>query len=158
MKKVVPIAAFVLMLWASLVFCGEQGFIKPTPKDKCPVCGMFVAKYPDWVAEIVFKDGSYAVFDGAKDLFRYYFNIKRYHPSRRTDDIVSIFFMDYYGLTPIDGFEASFVVGSDVLGPMGRELIPFLKEDDAKTFLKDHRGKSVLRFKDITPALVKGLD
>ena len=38
---------------------GEKKALKPSPKDRCPVCGMFVAKYPDWVAEIIFKDGSY---------------------------------------------------------------------------------------------------
>ena len=29
--------------------------IKPSEKDKCPVCGMFAAKYPDFLAEIVFN-------------------------------------------------------------------------------------------------------
>ena len=37
---------------------------------------MFVYKYPDWVGQIIF-DGWAAVssFDGAKDLFKYYFDI-----------------------------------------------------------------------------------
>ncbi|MEW6676209.1 MAG: hypothetical protein AB1348_09470 [Nitrospirota bacterium] len=28
---------------------------------------MFVAKYSKWIAQIIFKDDTYAVFDGASD-------------------------------------------------------------------------------------------
>ena len=41
----------------------------PEKKDRCPICGMFVAPYPDWIATIVFKDDSQVFFDGCKDLF-----------------------------------------------------------------------------------------
>ena len=43
----------------------------PGPGDTCPVCGMFVAKYPEWIATIVFGDGTAVHFDGAKDMFKY---------------------------------------------------------------------------------------
>jgi len=29
---------------------------KPGPMDLCPVCGMPVSKYPNWVATLVWKD------------------------------------------------------------------------------------------------------
>ena len=48
---------------------------------------MFVAKYPDWVAQIRFKDQKTVFFDGAKDLFKYYFRITGYHPGRSVADI-----------------------------------------------------------------------
>ena len=48
--------------------------------------------------------------------------------------------------------------GSDVYGPMGRELIPFGDEAAAKEFLADHKGQAILGFSQITPAVVKGLD
>jgi nitrous oxide reductase accessory protein NosL len=48
---------------------------RPAPADKCPVCGMFVAKYPDFAGRIIFRDGAAAFFDGSKDLFKYYLNI-----------------------------------------------------------------------------------
>src|SRR5512139_1628637 len=112
-------------LTLSLSYGGERKPIKPTPKDKCPVCGMFVAKYPDFLAEIIFKDGSTFFFDGTKDMFKYYFNLKKYNPSKKLEDIDSIYVTDYYNLILIDGFKAYYVVGSDVYGPMGRELISF---------------------------------
>ena len=119
---------------------------------------MFVAKYPDWNAEIIFKDGSYAIFDGAKDMFTYYFDLKRYNPSKTLGDIDSIYVTDYYDLTWIDGARAFYVIGSDVYGPMGRELIPFREEAGAKDFLKDHKGKAVVKFREITLEVIKGLE
>jgi nitrous oxide reductase accessory protein NosL len=41
---------------------------------------------------------------------------------------------------------------------MGRELIPFSKAEDAREFMKDHKGKAILRFRDVTPEVLKGLD
>ena len=140
-------------LWAQ----GEKA-IKPGPNDKCPVCGMFVAKYPDFVAVLAFKDGAHAFFDGVKDMMRYYFNLQKYNPSRKLEDIAQIHVTDYYTLELTKGFEAFYVAGSDTYGPMGRELIPFEKEADAREFLKDHKGKAVLRFQDISNDVVKRLD
>ena len=140
------------------VWAGERKPIKPSPKDKCPVCGMFVGKYPDFFAEIIFKDGIYAVFDGAKVMFKYFFNLRKYHPSQKPENIDSIYVTDYYHLTLIDGYEATYVIGSDIYGPMGREPIPFAKEADAQEFRKDHKGKSLLRFKEITPEIIRTLD
>ena len=147
-----------LTLFLSLSSGGERKPAKPTPKDKCPVCGMFVAKYPDFLAEIIFKDGSTFFFDGTKDMFKCYFNLKKYNPSKKQEDIDSIYVTDYYNLNLIDGFKAYYVLGSDVYGPMGRELISFEREGDPNGFMIDHRGKSILRFKEITLETIKGLD
>jgi nitrous oxide reductase accessory protein NosL len=122
------------------------------------VCGMFVAKYPDWTGTIVFKDGVTRFFDGPKDLFTYYFAIKKYDPKRDRADIDAVWVKDYYTLSFIDGKQSFYVIGSDVLGPMGKELIGFKSAADAEAFLKDHGGKKVLQFKDITPEVMKQLE
>jgi copper chaperone NosL len=132
--------------------------LKPTAKDKCPVCGMFVYKYPDWVSQTVFRDGSRVYFDGVKDLMKWYFNITRYQPGKSLEEIAVLYVTDYYSLEIIEGTRAFFVIGSDVFGPMGKELIPFGKEPEAREFLKDHKGKKVLRFQEITPQILKTLD
>src|SRR4030042_4022641 len=160
-NRILLVLVFLLTLTLSPitnVHSGERKPIKPSPKDKWPVCGMFVAKYPDFLAEILFKDGSYAVFDGTKDMFKYYFNLKKYNPQKRLEDIDSIYVTDYYNLTLMDGYQTFYVTGSDVYGPMGKELIPLEKEADAKEFMKDHKGQSTLKFKDITYEIIKGLD
>jgi copper chaperone NosL len=150
--------ACLLVLFVSLSAAGERKPVQPSAKDKCPVCGMFVAKYPDFVAQIIFKDGSYAVFDGAKDMFKYYLNMKKYNPSQTAPDIDSVYVTDYYSLTPVDGMKAYYVIGSDIYGPMGRELIPFGKEIEAKEFLKDHKGTAVVRFKQVTAAMLRDMN
>jgi copper chaperone NosL len=131
---------------------------KITPSDKCPVCGMFVAKYADFVDQIVFKDGTHAFFDGIKDMMKYYFALPKYNPSKTKADIAHILVTDYYSLKLVDGFQAFYVVGSDVYGPMGKELMPFKDEAAAKEFKADHKGTGILSFKDITPELIKDLD
>ena len=153
---VIIIAAFMVV--TSLAFAGDLKPLKVGPKDKCPVCGMFVAKYRDFAAQIQFRDGSTFHFDGAKDMFKYYLNLSRYAPGKKPADITAVFVTNYYDLTPVDGFQAHYVLGSDVYGPMGRELIPFVKETEAHDFLKDHKGKSIIRFRDVTAAVLRSLD
>jgi len=132
--------------------------VKPSPKDKCPVCGMFVAKYPDWVGEIIFKDGTVFFFDGAKDLFKYAFNLKKYNPKKDKEHIAAIYVTDYYTVNLINAHDAYYVIGSDVYGPMGRELIPFETKPDSEEFLRDHKGKKIIRFEAVTPELIDSLD
>jgi copper chaperone NosL len=162
MRKKILFSGFVILLTLtvtlSLSIGGDKKPVKPAPRDRCPVCGMFVAKYSDWMAEIIFKDGTYAVFDGTKDMFKYYLNLGKYNPSKKLSEIDSIYVTDYYGLAFIDGYKAVYVMGSDVYGPMGRELIPFEKEGDAREFMKDHKGKSLLKFGEVTPEVTKQLD
>jgi nitrous oxide reductase accessory protein NosL len=61
-------------------------------------------------------------------------------------------------LKHIDGRAAFYVIGSDVMGPMGKELVPFASEAAARDFLKDHRGQRVLTFKEITSATLSGME
>ncbi len=137
---------------------GEKTFVKPSARDKCPVCGMFAFKYPDWVAEVIFHDGTYRVFDGPKDMFKYLADLKKYEPSQKQADIVNIYVSDYYSVRPIDAYKAFFVIGSNIYGPMGHELIPFEQESDAKEFLKDHLGKQILRFRDVNARVLGEFD
>jgi len=156
--KKVGVCLALFCLATSLAFAAVHKPAKAGAKDKCPVCGMFVAKYPDFAAQIQFRDGSAVHFDGAKDLFKYYLNLARYAPGKKTTDIAALFVCNYYDLTPTDGVQAYYVVGSDVYGPMGRELIAFARQSEARDFLKDHRGKSILRFHEVTRAVLSSLD
>lgn len=153
-------ALILLLLFfsAATVTGGNAGSFNPSARDKCPVCGMFVAKYPDWTATALFSDGSRTFFDGVKDMFKFLFDAKRYQPSRSASEIGSLHVTDYYSLTPVDARNAHYVIGSDVYGPMGKELIPFAKRSDAEEFLKDHKGKSIVGFKEVTRQMVKELD
>jgi nitrous oxide reductase accessory protein NosL len=152
------LAAALLALLGGAVQAAEHRPVTPGGRDRCPVCGMFVAKYPDFLAQVIYRDGAYALFDGAKDMFKYLFNPRVYAPSRKASEIGAIYVTDYYSLTPIDGKAAWYVLDSDVLGPMGRELIPFRSETEAKEFMADHKGRRLLRFAEVTADVLKGLD
>ena len=131
---------------------------KPGERDLCPVCGMFVAKYPYWIATVVFRDGKIEHFDGAKDLWKYLLDLPRWAPGRARADIVKIGVTGYYEGARIDATRAVYVVGSDVYGPMGHELVPHPDEADAKEFLADHKGRRILRSADLTLRLLEALD
>ena len=129
------------------------------PADaKCPVCGMFVARFPDWTATARFKDGTTSYYDGPKDMFSHYLDTARYTPGKRQADITALSVKEYYSLATIDARSAWFVIGSDVHGPMGNELIPFKSEKDALAFKIDHKGKRILRFNEITRHTMKSLN
>lgn len=149
---------------AGLAFCVApalaQGLVVPKPgsKDLCPVCGMIVSKYPNWVAVVTWKDGHAHFFDGAKDMFKFLFDLPKYAPGHRKEQITGIYVTDFYNLERMDGRKAVFVTGSDVLGPMGHELVPLANPADGADFHKEHKGKRTLRFEEVTQEIVNALD
>ncbi|HZV82972.1 MAG TPA: nitrous oxide reductase accessory protein NosL [Geobacteraceae bacterium] len=147
----------VLFLAASTLAADPAAAPAPSAKDKCPVCGMFVAKYPDWLASSRLKDGTTYFFDGPRDMFSHYLDLPRYARGKQQADITSLAVKEYYSLKTIDARNAFFVIGSDVYGPMGAELVPFTTKKDATAFMADHRGKRIVRFSDVTPQLLKSL-
>ncbi len=118
----------------------------PGPKDRCGVCGMFVAPYVNWVSVIQFKNNTKTYFDGPKDMFTYIFDLKKYRSDLNENDISDIYVTEYYTTQLKKANEVFFVVGSDVMGPMGNELVPIQGQDKAKTFLRDHGGKKIMHF------------
>ena len=146
-----------LVLFTPLGFAGNEVTDAVTDQTRCTVCGMFVAKYPNWLAQIHYDDsGQTKFFDGVKDMMVFYFNPEDYGSASR-ESIKGIFVKDYYSLKYLPGKEAFYVIGSDVYGPMGHELIPFETRAAAESFSKDHHGREILTFEDITPALIESL-
>ena len=128
----------------------EKSSMLEVPEDaKCPVCGMFVSKFPKWAAQITTKDGHSHYFDGVKDMMKFYFEPSKYGHEHSKDEIKDVKVTDYYTLEVTNAKEAYFVIGSNVYGPMGEELIPFKNESQAKKFMEDHFGKKVLKFDEI---------
>jgi nitrous oxide reductase accessory protein NosL len=147
---------------AYFIFAGSQkqtktvqGHIEVPEDVKCPVCGMFVAKYPKWVALIEVNKKKY-YFDGVKDMMKFYiFDVDfPYDRSKITHMQVT----DFYTLQAIDAKKAYYVTGSNIYGPMGNELIPFHTKEAAENFKRDHSGEKIITFDQITPTLVMALD
>jgi len=156
-------AAILLALWAAprahLSADGVQFSVpQPGPMDLCPVCGMIVSKYPNWTATLAWKDGHVHYFDGAKDMFKFLQALPKYAPSYQRKDIKFIVVTDFYNLEKIDAGKALYVIGSDVMGPMGLELVPLATRADAEDFVKDHKGKRILRYDEVTPEVIAKVD
>ncbi len=116
---------------------------------------MFVARYEEWIATFQTETEGPLYFDGAKDLLKYLWRLpkeKRNTPSSR------LYVTDYYDVELIPAKKAYFVLGSDVLGPMGKELIAHRTLEAAEEFKQDHSGEKILTFEEITPAVLEALD
>lgn len=131
---------------------------KPGPMDLCQVCGMLVSKYPNWTASVVWNDGHAHHFDGAKDLFKFLQALQKYAPKQKRENIRLIVVTDFYNLERIEARKALYVIGADVMGPMGHELVPLATKADAEDFLKDHKGKRILNYDEVTAEIIAKVD
>lgn len=123
-----------------------------TDSRRCANCGMLTGKYPSWEQQVIFSEGDTLWFDGARCMFKVLLDSaqKNINPQK-------ILVKDYYNQEYVDGKSAFYVIGSDVLGPMGHELIPFKSAKAAKEFMSDHKGKTIFFFDEVDKALVKAL-
>ena len=126
-----------------------------SPQERCPVCGMFVAKYSDWITQVRLSNGTVKFFDGVKDMMAFTFDPASFGASGQKSQ--EIWVKDYYTLAWLDGRSAWYVIGSNVYGPMGHEFIPFSSAAAAENFRKDHNGTKVVRFDEITDSLVQSM-
>jgi len=114
----------------------------PGPKIRCPVCGMFVAPYASWQSSILYSDGRRDYFDGPKDLFRHLMALDK----GALAGLQEVWVTEYYSSQAVPAGEVFFIGGSDVLGPMGEELVPVQGKGAAETFMRDHGGERIFRF------------
>ncbi|MBF0290094.1 MAG: nitrous oxide reductase accessory protein NosL [SAR324 cluster bacterium] len=140
---------FIFITLALSVFAHENNESPRTidTTKECPLCGMIPARYPLFHCQIVFMDGSYEAFDSAIGLLVYLFFPEKTERSSKT--VQSIYFKDYIAETWIEAKETIFVVGSEVLGPMGVEFLPVNSEETAQKLSQLEKGKEIIRFERI---------
>ncbi len=139
--------AFVLSAYSILAAPSPPS---PSASERCAVCGMFVGRHPSWVAAIEYSGGKTEYFDGPKDMFKRIFSLK---PESFTP-----FATDYYTLELKPAKDAWFVLGGDITGPMGKDLIPVFSEKNAKTFKRDHGASNILRYQEVNETLLGTLE
>jgi copper chaperone NosL len=127
------------------------------PKDvSCGKCGMYPASYPRWQSQIVFKDGSMTPFDGCKCMFNFMNAMGQYDKAHTSDDVAAILVKDFSNGKWMNASDAHFVVGSKMMGPMGKELVPFADKEEAMKFHHE-QGGSMMMYGEITPEVLKTL-
>lgn len=155
-KKIFIAATALSIFHLSTLSLQAEPIDQMSEEVRCTVCGMFVAKYSTWITQIHHKDGTVLFFDGVKDMMVYYFNPENYGKEAKKN-FTEIWVKDYYSLTWLDARKGFYVIGSDVKGPMGEEFIPFSSNGAAETFMKDHHGRNILKFDEITPTQVESM-
>jgi copper chaperone NosL len=136
--------------------------------QKCPVCGMVVGG-PDEQgvsltfkdghvvgfrgAAAVFKDGHVVGFEGARCLFIYNSLAEKYHIN--VADIARQYVTDYASKKMIDLPKAFLVLGSNVKGPMGYDLIPFTSKEAAAEFASENQGKWIVQLHEVAKSAQK---
>jgi nitrous oxide reductase accessory protein NosL len=126
-------------------------------RARCPVCRMYVADYPEGLSQIHYDDlRDTRFFDGVKDMMIFYFNPEKFADAP-PGVIRGLFVKDYNSHSWLSAEDAFYVIGSEIKGPMGDELIPFESKVAAESFLKKHNGMKIITFEDITPEVIDSL-
>ncbi len=115
---------------------------------RCVRCGMIVAKNPTWEGRMQKPDEEVIVFCAPKCLLLT-------HPADKDHGGAQLQLRDYYSTNFIDATQAWYVGGSDIMGPMGPDLIPFVDKKSAKEFMAEHHGKALYRYPELTLAKLK---
>ena len=160
MKKVnVQILALVLILFMVACSKGDRpAEIDPIEMDRsisCAVCGMIPVDFPGAKAQIHYKTGEVDSFCCTMEMFTFYLQ------PDRPKNITAVFVNDM-GKADwnhpvghwINAEEAHYVLGGDVMGPMGETLVPFSELSDARSYVEDHGGK-VARFDDVEMGMLR---
>jgi len=164
---------------AALAGCGSGDGDVPEPvtlttDDSCEVCGMVIPNHPGPSTEIFYADqqpsghDNPARFDSTWEAFEYDFE---------RDWSVDAFYVTDYSAVDwslseaggdrlisthpeasafVDAETVTFVVGSEIKGAMGRDLIAFSEQSDAESF-RDEYGGSLAGFDDVTPETIAQL-
>ncbi len=132
---------------------------RPVPAEaRCPVCGMYPAHYPNWAAQVIFRDGAAHYFDSPVNLFDFLHKVSRYDRRYAFDDVAVSYVRDLENGQWVEAGQAFFVHGSEVTGPMRNADLPaFASRHAADAFAGRHRG-TVLAASDITPPLLASLN
>ncbi|THF61035.1 hypothetical protein E6O51_11490 [Pseudothauera rhizosphaerae] len=131
---------------------------RPVPAEvRCPVCGMYPARHPQWAAQIIFADGAAHFFDSPVGLFIFLEDTERYDPERKADTVAALYVTDFAAGGWIPAREARFVIDSAARGPMRVANLPAFAGVEAAAAFARANGGEVIGFADITPERIAAL-
>lgn len=117
----------------------------------CRHCGMPSQDFPKWKAKVVAETGE-VWYCSPRCMF-----INTLNKEKAPKGIQSIKVISYYETKAIDAKKAMYVTESDVLGPMGHDLVPLKDAAAAKDFKNEHKGKAILPFDKVTMKIIQEL-
>lgn len=135
-----------LLLFGALA-CEGKGDAQ-AQSTRCDLCGMRVESESGWRAGGKNADGETLAFDTPKCLFRL-------HHER--GGVREPWVIEYYSQARRPARELLFVLGTDLMGPMGRDLVPVAGQEAAERMKRDHGGDRILTFDDVTAEIAAAL-
>lgn len=124
---------------------------------RCPVCGMYPARYPRWAAQVIFQDGATHFFDSPVDLFGFMNGVGRHSSPYTMKEAAAQFVTDFDTGDWVAADAAFYVRGSSALGPMRDADLPaFGSRESAEAFARSRGGK-VLAHAEVTPEVTRSL-
>lgn len=124
---------------------------------RCPVCGMYPARYPRWAAQIVFQDGATHFFDSPVDLFGFMNGVGRHSSPYTMNEAATQFVTDFESGEWVAAEQAFYVNGSSVVGPMRDADLPAFGSRAAAEAFARARGGKVLVHADVTADVIRAL-
>ena len=134
-----------LLTLGLLAFAGATACKK---EARCRTCGMRIEAASAWRAELRTADGGIVSFDSPRCALLAWRGGKTNAEALRVQD--------YYDRQMRDGNEVRFVVGGDVVGPMGPDLV-VVDPPRVSKFMQDHGAEKALRLDEVTPAVLASI-
>jgi copper chaperone NosL len=137
---------FVLGLSLSMLALVSASACK---KDaRCKHCGMRIDPTSAWRADLVGEDGKVTSFDTPRCALQSW--------RSGTTLAKTIRVHEYYDRQTRDGNDLRFVIGGDVVGPMGPDLVPVDPPRSSK-FIQDHGADRALRLDEVTTQVLSSI-
>ncbi|MDI1270729.1 MAG: nitrous oxide reductase accessory protein NosL [Polaromonas sp.] len=132
---------------------------RPVPADaRCPVCGMYPARSPEWAAQVIFDNGDTQFFDSPLSLFTYLQDVGRYTRGRQTSEVAASYVTDASSGAWIRATNAVYVSGSSAAGPMRAGNLPAFSSAALAQRFVSARGGVLLEAGQISPQLLQNLN
>jgi copper chaperone NosL len=117
-------------------------------EKRCKQCGMRIDPASPWTAELLADDGAVTTFDTPRCAFQSW--------RRGSTPATSLRAQEYYDRRWARAEELRFVVGGDVLGPMGPDLVP-VDPRRAMKFVQDHGADRAYAAVEITLSVLDAI-
>ncbi len=126
----------------------EDGRMRISPQDRCPVCGMTVEHHRKFASAIQLKDRTTYYFCGTGCMIRSWMHPDIFLGVAKAEVTLPVV-REYFTGREIDARDAVWVAGSDVIGPMGPAMVPLKDERSMEVFIRRHGGKTHFRLEQM---------